>query len=393
MQRLFDPFVRRPMRRYGLCLGLPLCIWMATASLGCSSDPALDANNNNDIPVQGAACAPILTPSPNRTCSAAASDYTPQDNAQNNSSSDTWPACISDDNTYHRIQDSTSTIARVAAYTTLSQTLWDAPTPPTSEDFLAGRLTFETDEGLGSRIARRYDVSRADTLPSGVDPNTICREEEGPTTYPDYCVGPATLQPIINEAFATGIEGRDRVVQAAKLEAALSWFLHVSTHKEANTCAAVAKDCDSAWAYYAGGGDRENPLGLASRINNTEPETHDRIFDGILATRCWRDLDPETPAQDPALQLRATEQLRTAQLRGMAVLAQERLLELTCSTGDYLRAAHEALKIWIPLLDHAARARNVEAADILLAEINREDPSSIDALQAIAQLDILFPCP
>ena len=42
-------------------------------------------------------------------------------------------------------------------------------------------------------------------------------------------------------------------------------------------------------------------MGLSADIDALAPATHDRIFDAVLAMRCWRDLDPATPATNTAL--------------------------------------------------------------------------------------------
>jgi len=143
-----------------------------------------------------------------------------------------------------------------------------------------------------------------------------CEDEGVPAANPDYCVGLATLQFLLIGVFASGAEGEARLVNAARIHAALQWFLYVLVIKEATTCATTAADCDSHWAYYAGGGPRESPLGLGAEILALAPETHQRIYDGLLAVRCWRNLDHEGgEATDLALRDRAIAQLDRALLR------------------------------------------------------------------------------
>ena len=99
---------------------------------------------------------------------------------------DTWPACISDDGTYHKINDSISSIGRIASFESIADTLWRKATPPTSEDFTNARIEYALEEGLDSRVRRRYDshvMKPAD--------GSSCRDAtpEVLEAYPDYCVG------------------------------------------------------------------------------------------------------------------------------------------------------------------------------------------------------------
>ncbi len=355
---------------------------LAVALGACSGDPNENGPDGGaDEPILGAPCQPPPAYLEDVSgCSPAADDYQPRTGV------DTWPPCISDDDAYHPLGASISTIARVEAFETLATLLWrDAPRP-TGQAFLAARILFEEEQGLGSRVARRYD-------PHYPAPATGSCEDAGvPAAHPAYCVGPATIQPILNEAFAQGIQGRARVVNAARIHAALEWFLYVSVVKEATSCAATPADCDSHWAYYAGGGARDDPLGLGAQIRALAPETHQRIYDGLLAVRCWRNLDHEDGvAEDLALRDRAIAQLDRALLRGMALLVRQRFAELGCAEGHYREAALEGLRILVPLLDRAARARDPAAADFLRAEVQKA-AETMDAAGAISRLDALFPC-
>ncbi|MFW5739533.1 MAG: hypothetical protein ACOC1F_04125 [Myxococcota bacterium] len=307
--------------------------------------------------------------------------HSPRDNG---SADDDWPACISDDNTYHQIQPNISSIARVAGFEEIADQLaFDGSRVPTSEDFIEARLVYLQEEGLESRVVRREDEHYAAAPES-------CRDltESEQMQYADRCVGSAKIRPILNEAFQQGSEGTDRVRNAARIEAALLWFLYVSTYKEATTCAEVPKDCDSSYAYYTGGEGRSGGLGLSRYVKERSPQAHDRVWDGILATRCWRDLDnPTGPAQDLAMQQRALDQLDRALLRGMALIVRQRLQNLDCA------AAWESVKILGPVLDREADARDPSAAAVLRAEVAKDDPASVDVVSATDAIDTLFPCP
>ncbi len=365
---------------FRLLLALSFC-WLATA---CGDDPSSTDAGYTDDPITGEACA--LSPGYTEdvsSCVAAGTDYQPR---ENNSADDQWAACISDDDTYHRIEESVSSIARVEAYAAIGDLLWPAAGAPTWQQFVAARVLFEEEQGLGSRVSRRYDVHYA-------PPDSGACEDEGVAeANPDYCVGPALLQPLLVAAFADGSQGHDRVVNAARIHAALLWFFYVSTIKEATTCADTPKDCDSSWAYYSGGTPRATPTGLGGEIDQYAAETHDRGYDGALAVRCWRDLDQAVPAEELAMRDLAIGQLDQALLRGMSILVRQRFLELDCAAGDYQRAALEALRILVPLLDRETRARDTTVADLLAGEVAKE-ADAIDVDAAVAGLDATYPCP
>lgn len=359
------------------------CTLAACGGGGSDGSGGAGGSGVTDDPITGAACDPAPSYSEDVSgCSPAATDYQPRDN---NSANDTWPACISDDGTWHRIEQSVSSIARVAAYDAIGDMLWNNP-QPTHEDFIDARILFEEDQGLGSRVARRYDVHYPKPSAGG------CEDAGVAEANPDYCVGPATLQPLVVEAFADGSQGKHLVVNAAKIRAALQWFFYVSAIKEATTCTDVTKDCDSAWAYYTGGTGRDAPAGLAAEIDALAPETHHRAFDGVLAVRCWRDLDTAVPADDLALRDRAIDQLDRALVRGMAIIIRQHFASLECATGNYRAASFEALKILVPLFDRETRARDSTAADTLMKQVTGS-VDQVDVTAAIDALESTYPCP
>lgn len=311
------------------------------------------------------------------------SDYTPS-----NPDGDGWAACISDDNTYHRIEESVSSIARVEAYDAMGALLWNTGEMPIPQDFIDAKAVLETEEGLGSRLDRRYDV-HFEPPANGAK----CDEEGVAEEHPDYCVGPAVLRPLLNNAFAEGASGNAPAVNAEIIHAALQWFLYVSAIKESTTCAETAKDCDSGWAYYSGGTDRNSPIGLAAEIADIAPKTHDRAYDGVLAVRCRQDLNSEENASDLDLWDQAILQLDTALLHGMSVLIRQRFVAIgVCTDAAEKVAAHEALKVLVPLFDRAARERDADAAEVLMQQIE-EATDTIDADAALAAIDAVFECP
>lgn len=315
-------------------------------------------------------------------CPPADTDYAP-------GADDMWPACVSDDDAYHRIEDSISSIARVMAFEQMAALLFDPTRDPSADDFLMGRMIYQTDEGLDSRVVRRYDPHHE--VPDGTD----CALDGVPAMYPDHCVGPAKLSPLILTALDAGFLGQDPPVRAhaARAEAGLLWFLYVSTAKEGLTCTTTAKDCDSAYAYYTGGEAARGGIGLSRYVEEVDSRAHDRAWDGALALRCWRDIDSGATAGDLELRDRARSQYDRALLDGLAAIVRDRLQRLAASTGDE-RAYYAAFVQTLgPLLDREAQQRSAADADVLAAELAKDDPDSIDVDAATAALDAIFDCP
>jgi hypothetical protein len=342
----------------------------------------------DSAPADAPTCEPEVYEEDLSACTPLATYYQPRDNM---SADDAWPACISDDNEYHRIEQTISTIARVEAFEQIALILgWSIPAEPTMQEFIDARVIYAQDQGLDSRVQRRQDVHYP-PLPDGM----ACTDAGVPEQYPDRCAGPAKLLPILNDAFADGAtgEGSPRV-NAARVEAALIWFLYLSPLSEVMSCTQTPRDCDSCWAYYTGGTPRDQPIGLASYVRAIAPDTHDWAYDATLAVRCWRNLDNET-GEATNLELRddAFEQLDRALVRGVAMILRHRFALLACSTGDIRDARFAFIQIIGPLLDREARLRDPAAADVLLAESTRATTDDVDPTAAIAALDALFPCP
>lgn len=375
-----------------------------------------------------------------RVCEPLPTDYTPRIAS---SSSDTWPACISDDGVYHVIDPAgLSTPARVAAYESMfaeGGTLDYVGRAPSSGDFTMARTAYAQPNGLGSRVNRRTDEHYPPVMGTCTMGTTMlsgCQCPDVAAANPEYCVGPGTLLPIIQGSFRDGQLGRGDPPQvlAARIDAALQWFLYVSVYKESLTCSAgaTAKDCDSAWAYYTGldatgASDRAGGIGLARLVRQLEVETHERVWDGLLAVRCWRDLDRGTPvggamfgdATMPELRDRARAQTDRALLRGMAAIAIDRLRAFERASGTE-RAAHLAfLQTWLrpiaattlevidegtgmvtmsypvparpSLFDRALREADAAAADFVASQMAMAEPSDVAGIAAA--LDAAFPCP
>ncbi len=317
-------------------------------------------------------------------CQSGADDYRPREAS---SANDTWPACVSDSNTYTPINPSISTVARVGAFEQMADLLWRGARTPGPQDFVDARVLYALDQGLDSRVQRREDVH----YPAAP---MACSTAGIPAQYPDRCVGPSKLLPIINDAFQKGAAGETSQVQAARIEAALLWFLYVSALSEVRTCTTRAQDCDSCWAYYSGGTPRDQPKGLARAIQAFVPEAHQRAYDGTLAVRCWRNLDNETgTAMNVMLRERAFDQLDKAMLRGLGVVFRQRVAELSCTSGETREARLAFVKVLAPLFARPLKERNASAAAVVATELAKPDAASVDVSAVTTALDAAFPCP
>ena len=320
------------------------------------------------------ACKPTLT------------DYQPRDNMSKN---DSWPACISDDNLFHPIDpNSISTRARIQAFEDLAKKLWEGGKVPAGQDFADARMLYLAPEGLDSRVQRRADIHYPNPM------GKKCQDMGVPALLPDLCAGPAKILPILNDAFVKGAMADRPPVQAARIEAALLWFFYLSVLSESSSTVNSPKDIDSMWAYYGGGGNREAPLGLGRYVKAQGPGTHDRAYDGLLACRCWRNLDNEMgTAMNLKLGEQARAQLDRALLRGMALILRHRLGELRCAAGERQLAHLAFVQILGGFLDRGARERDPAKADQLKAQVGAPSPDKVDVAAAQSLLGDLFPCP
>jgi hypothetical protein len=212
----------------------------------------------------------------------------------------------------------------------------------------------------------------------------------------DRCVGPCSIQPLVRDALDAGIAGEEALLSSARIEAGLIWFLYQSVYKECATCAAAQGDCDSCWAYYTGGLQRdEDVLSLADIFQGLEAETFDRAFDGVLAIDCWDDLDDASlPARDDlALRDLALAQLDRGLLRGMALILRDRIETWDgLPAGAEKDAAWEFISIIGPVLQREAEARDAAIAGRL--EDAWTSGGAVDDVPAlICDLETAFHCP
>lgn len=359
---------------------------LAASSFACEAE---DPEVKNPIGTGGNGGADVVTCDANEgvadmsgpMCAPLLDDYTPRDSA---SANDTWPACISDGNEYVRFDQNISSIARVNAFIQIGEILgFGGLKAPTPQEFLDARVIYSQEQGIESRVARRED----EHYPPAPK---LCRDmtPDEQAQYPDRCVGPVRIRPILNLAFEEGIKGNQPVINAARIEAALLWFLYASIYKEATTAAMNVLDTDSMWAKYTAGEPRENPMGLAKYIQARSQEAHDRIWDGLLAVRCWRDLDnPSGVSMDPVMHERARAQLDRALIRGMALILRQRVQVIECEP------AWETVEILGGVLMREAQVRDPAQAAIFIEEVSKRRPDPVDKERLIGAIDALFPCP
>ncbi len=348
-----------------------------------TADGGVDAGTQRD----GGGCAAYVEDV--TACMPSATDYQPR---RGMPGANGWPACISDGNEYRLVgAELPATVARIAAFESMAGKLWRNAVAPTPADFLSARDDYSVAQGLASRVARRQDVAYPE-VPGG--DKFACQSAGVPAQYPDRCAGPAKLKPVIDDAFVQAAAGVRPRAQAARIEAGLLWFLHLSMLSEVWTCGfSGTTDCDSSAAYYTGEARRDAPSGFAKYVAALSPQTHDRIFDALLAVRCWRDVDRALPAGNPALADRAGAQLAQASLRGIAVILRDRIGQLGCATGDDLDAAVEFVKTLGPFLDREASTRDATRAARLRAFVTAPMPDATAVAQAQADLAALFDCP
>ncbi len=373
-------------------LGPLVALAAAAALAACGGDggPSQGTVTPGGVTIDLSGCPAAQYTESVTACVPAATDYQPRKGVP---AANGWPTCVSDDNAFHLIGDGIPpAAARSAAFEAMGPLLWRNPNPPSKAEFLAARDDYSVTEGLASRIARRQDVHYAE-VPG--DDKFACAQAGIPAQYPDRCAGPAKLKPLIDDAFVKGAAQTQPRVQAARIEAALLWFFYLSMTSEVWTCGFDdITDCDAAAGYYTQISVRASPLGLGRYVAAIGQETHDRVYDGLLAERCWRDLDKAMPAVSATKYYQlAQAQLDKATLRGEALILRQRIGLVGCASGEYQLAQLEFVKVLGGLLDHGAGLRDAANAAKLKAYTANPttDASAIAAAQAA--IDAIFGCP
>ena len=353
-------------------------------------------------------CSAIQIPAVDEaSCKPLATDFQPRTNA----AGDMWPECAGDSLEYKQVDAKTpGSAARIDAYEAMAKLLWDNTAEPSKEDFTAARDQYVIGEGLESRLNRREDlhypgIPMAEWDPQ-VDGDKQCTVAALATKYPDRCVGPIAMKLIIDAAFADGQAGTgDARINAAKIHSALDWFLYLSVYKETNTCATEKQaDCDSAWAYYTGLEQIDSGKAWSADVLAGSKNAHERIWDGLLAVRCWRDLEGDlgpyldmVDAEGKALFELGWEQVDQALHRGFAVTVRqqaEAYFQTLCGEGDsYAPATWAYLQIAGAALQREADERDATKAKVLADLWASDSPTAQEVADGIAAIDAIFPCP
>jgi len=331
-------------------------------------------------------------------CAPLASDYTP-------GADDEYPECISDDGEWHLVDTPPSSAARTVAYEDIIALLRNGETPEAA-DFTEARTIYATENGIESRVLRREDLHYPPIPEKDQDPMVAtdrqCTVGTNADDYPDRCVGPAKIQPIVDAAFAAGENGEgDANVHAARIDAALQWFSFVSVYKESASCGFAPADCDSHWAYYNGAVPNDQAIGIAANFREIDIAIDDAVFDAMLGIRCWRGLYPadgdptfsDLPPDGQEMFYEAHEQLDNAMWHGWSRLVREHI-ELQPTVCDSEADANWAfLQVAGPILDPEAAARDAAGGATLAALWTNEAPTVDELQEAVTVLDTLFPCP
>lgn len=332
------------------------------------------------------------------SCGPLATDYTVDAN-------DSYDACISDAGVFEVVVEPPGSAARVVAYEDIYDLL-RAVDAPDAEAFTMARTIYATDNGIESRVVRREDLHYPPIPEDEQDPGVAfdrqCTVGDNATNYPDRCVGPARIQPIIDEAFVAGMTGDgDPNVHAARIDAGILWFLWVSIYKESASCILAPGDCDSHWAYYNGALPQGDGIGLAADVAAIDAAVDDAVFQGMLAIRCWRDLFPADG--DPSFEdlgpegadvfYTAHEQLDNAAWYAWARLVRSHLEEQPAVCDSAADANWAFVQVAGPVLDPEAGERDGTAAGTLTALWANDTPTTEDLEAGIAAIDAAFPCP
>jgi hypothetical protein len=325
---------------------------------------------------------------------------------------DTWVAFAMDINAANRVQ-TIDVLDRPGA-------LFDPTRDPAPMEFINADMIFQSN-GVAARFQRRPDehYGPAPGIPLDAAYQDFCRNAANAMANRDYCAGPNFLNPVYVAGITAGMSGMPAPsrIHAARIQAAYYWWAYLSIYKESLTCAPVVADCDASFGYFSGGAARnamtQYGLGRALlALGDPGRAAFDRIWDGLLAVRCWRDQDggravPPANATNAMLREQARNQLETAITRGMALLIQARLRAFASTEGNAMRAAERqahaawlgvigpllarAIEVWVP-----ARYPNSNAmvrARAMAALARGEMISSAEAGRTASDLEAIFPCP
>jgi hypothetical protein len=325
-----------------------------------------------------------------KSCTASATDYTPRDAA---SAGKRLPACVSDSGKYTPINPDVPSNSRIAAVEAVLRLLKvGADEVPSASAFDDVRVLYTQPEGLDSRVSRREDIHFAEVEIAGI--KRQCRDLTPAELqlYPDRCAGPVKVVPLINDALREGAAGNAPRVQAARIEAAMVWFMWLSLYKESQGCYADPKQCDSTSSYWGGNQDvNAAPTGYGRYVKTLSEESYKRGWDAVLAIRCAYDYfvssAPE-PADFPTVREKAREQVDRVNNHALALILRARLGKIQCDP-----AAFAFVRTLAPVLNVVAKAKDPAKASELAAELSKAAATDVNVGNVDAILSELFGCP
>lgn len=325
-----------------------------------------------------------------KQCMPSATDYTPRDVS---STGKRFPACVSDNGTYVSINPDVPSNARIAAVESMFQILAiGTGETPSASAFDDARVLYTQPEGLDSRVSRREDIHFPEVEIGGT--KRECRDltPAEQAMYPERCAGPAKVVPLINDALKQGAAGASPRVQAARIEAAMVWFMWLSLYKESQSCYEDPKQCDSASAYWGGQQDvNAAPTGYGRYIKGLSEESYRRGWDAVLAVRCAYDYfvsSTPAPADFPALREKARDQMDRINNHALALILRARLAKVPCDA-----AAFEFVRTLGPVLNVVAKAKDAAKAEELNQQWSKSTGADMDIVRVGALLEELFGCP
>jgi hypothetical protein len=252
---------------------------------------------------------------------------------------------------------------------------------------------FAAKGGVGEWLRAVQDPS-ADEIPMGTP--TSCLDEKIAAQYPARCVGSSVLVPEIQKNLSA-VFGAPILDEASALSGYLLCAGYLAIRFEAWACSqGLGSACDGSWAFYNVASPRRTWAGFAGFTTEFPggQTTDDRIFDGLLALQCWRDVDRAVPPARSDLLGAAMRQLDFGLQHALAANVHIDLTASACqnsqSEGLPLSTALNAMAM---CLVPAAKERDAALGRQLEQMLSAASTSGVDPVALGNLLDALFPCP
>jgi hypothetical protein len=301
--------------------------------------------------------------------------------------------CISDDEElaeYHPIGSEIPATSYMEAFERIRELIFEADAEVTRQEFRAARDVYR--ETNGFRLAVRQMTDPHYEVPDGTD----CTSDPMAQQYPGHCVG-RTLSSTIARNFEQGVKrapSEIRRVYAARIRASFLWFFYVATYKAAVDCTTDPTSCDKAFGYFTGGRNRRATcIGFEEELLVGDPAAHLAAWHGLLALRCWRDVDDGPVAKNLAMRDCALRLYDHALLDGMASFVRGYFNWSAETTGATREYAFVFARTLAPVLLRAMEERSPEDAQVLRTALARESGDAIDTTAVAEAIDRVFRSP